>query len=142
MKKQILAALAAGAALAAVPTPASAAGWQPTSGGTTVEAVNPCTGATTELTVSWSASHLVATPNGAVWTDFRGSYSGADGSTGTVRLGGGTAPTQDGYTDWFRRHAVGEYDGRQQRMTFLFRVSVGEDIDVRVQRDSGSCSGG
>lgn len=142
MKKQLIAALAAGTALVAVPTPASAAGWQPTSGGTTVEVVNPCTGETTDLTLTWDASHVVATRSGAVWSDLRGTYTGTDGSSGTVRVGGGTAPTREGYTDWFRRQAVGDFDGRQQRMTFLFRIAVGDTIDVRVQRDTGSCSGG
>ena len=140
MKKQILAALAAGAALVAVPTPASAAGWQPTSGGTTVPVVNPCTGETTDVTFSWTSEHVSATRTGAVWSTIRGTYTASDGSSGTVRLTSGTAPTQDGYTDWFRRHSTGDYDGRNQRLTFLFRVSVGDTVDVKVQRDSGSCS--
>ena len=54
MKKLIIAATAAGTALVAVPAPAQAAGWQPTSGSTTVEAVNPCTGAPIDLTFQWS----------------------------------------------------------------------------------------
>lgn len=141
MNRFIIAALAAGTALVAVPTPALAAGWQPASGTVTVDAVNPCTGESTDVTFVWSDSRTRTTTSGAVWSGFRGTYTATDGSTGSVRVASGSAPTKDGYTDSYRRQAVGQYEGRTQRLTFVFRVAVGESIDVKVQRDGGSCSG-
>ncbi len=141
MKRFITAAIAAGTALVAVPAPAHAAGWQPAAGSVTVDAVNPCTGQSTDFTFVWTQSRTSAPSSGAVWSGFRGTYTATDGSTGSVRVSSGSAPTKDGYTESYRRQSVGEYEGRTQRLTFVFRVSVGDTVDVKVQRDGGSCSG-
>ena len=72
-------------------------------------------------------------------TSLIGTYTATDGSSGTVRTTSGTSLTKDGYTDSYRQVLVGEYDGRAQRLTFVFRIVVGEDSDVRVDRRGASC---
>ncbi|WP_392543328.1 hypothetical protein [Oryzobacter telluris] len=141
MKRFITVALAAGTALVAVPTPALAAGWQPASGSVTVDAVNPCTGETTDFTFVWSESRTSTTGSGGIASSYRGTYTATDGSTGSVRVSTGSSTTKDGYTDSYRRQGVGDFEGRTQRLAFVFRVVVGESVDVKVQRDGSSCSG-
>ena len=141
MMKLIIAATAAGTALVAVPAPAQAAGWQLTSGSTTVEAVNPCTGAPIDLTFQWSEAHAVVTESGRFSLRLRGTYVGTDGSTGSVRVTEGTAQTSTGYTDVYRQQAVGRFEGKVQRISFVFRVVVGETVDVKTQRTGGTCGG-
>ena len=139
MNRLGFAACAAGTMLAAAAPPAFADAWQPTSGSVTIDAVNPCTGESTDVTLVWSESLTTATTSGTLRTSTIGAYSATDGSSGTVRTTWGTSPTKDGYADSYRQVLVGEYDGRAQHLTFVFRVVVGEDSDVKVDRRAASC---
>ena len=58
-----------------------------------------------------------------------------------MRTTSSTSLTKDGYTDSYRQVLVGEDDGRAQRLTFLFRIVVGEDSDVKVMLTDSSCGG-
>ena len=142
MRRLVIAACAAGTMLVAAPPSAFADGWQPTSGSVTIDAVNPCTGESTDVTLSWSESLTRSTSSGAVRTSLIGTYTATDGSSGTVRTTSGTSLTRDGYTDTYRQVLVGEYEGRAQRLTFVFRIVVGEDSDVKVDRRDASCGSG
>ena len=142
MKRLAIAACAAGTMLVAAPPSAFADGWQPSSGSVTIDAVNPCTGETTDVTFTWSESLTRATKSGTVRTSTIGTYTATDGSSGTVRTTSGTSLTKDGYADSYRQVLVGEYDGRAQRLTFVFRIVVGEDSDVKVDRREASCGSG
>lgn len=140
MKKLAISAALAGGMLVAVPAQASAAGWEPSSGTTVVDAVNPCTGETIDLTFSWVESRTLLTGSQAVKSSITGTYVGTDGSSGTVRVASGSALTRTGYTDSYRQQAIGQFEGRSQRITFVFRIVVDEDIDVKIQRTSGTCA--
>jgi hypothetical protein len=142
MNRLAIAACAAGTMLVAAPPSAFADGWQQTSGSVTIDAVNPCTGESTDITLSWSESLTRATSSGAVRTSLIGTYTATDGSSGTVRTTSGTSLTEEGYTDSYRQVLVGEYEGRAQRLTFVFRIVVGEDSDVKVDRRDASCGSG
>ena len=76
---------------------------------------------------------------GGLRTATTGTYTASDGSSGTVRTSTSTRPTRDGYTDSYRQVLVGPYDGRAPRITVVFKVSVGEVVDVKVQRAEASC---
>jgi hypothetical protein len=81
-----------------------------------------------------------ATKSGKVTTGLNGTYTAADGSSGTVHTTAGTTYTSDGYADSYRQLLVGTYDGHAQRVSFVFRVVVGaESADVKVQRTGASC---
>ena len=140
MKRTALVAIAAGTMLGALAPSAQAAGWEPTSGGSTLSAVNPCTGQTTEFTFAWERVAAKGTKSGKVTTALDGRYTATDGSSGTVRTTAGTTFTVDGYVDSYRRLLVGTYRGQTQRVSFVFRVVIGaEDIDVKVERSGSSC---
>ncbi len=140
MRRLVIAACAAGTMLVAAPPPAFADGWQPTGGSVTIDAVNPCTGERTDVTLQWSESLTRATRSGTVRSATTGTYTATDGSSGTVRATSSTSLTRAGYTDSYRQVLVGEYDGRAQRLTFVFRIVVGADSDVKVQRSGASCA--
>lgn len=139
MKSLAIAACAAGTMLVATSPSAFADGWQPSSGSVTIDAVNPCTGASTDITFAWSEALTKASRGGGLRTATTGTYTASDGSSGTVRTSTSTSPTRDGYTDSYRHVLVGTYDGRAQRITFVFKVAVGEVVDVKVQRAEASC---
>jgi hypothetical protein len=139
MKRLAIAACAAGTMLVATSPSALAAGWEPSTGSLTVDAVNPCTGESTAFTFAWNETRVTATRTGSVTSASTGTYTATDGSSGRVRTTSTSAPTQDGYTDAYRQVLVGSYDGRPQRLTFVFRIVVGEDIDVKVQREDAVC---
>ena len=140
MKRTALVAIAAGTMVGALAPSAQAAGWQPTTGGYTVAAVNPCTGQTTDFTFAWDRLVAKATKSGKVTTGLDGTYTATDGSSGTVRTTSGTTFTADGYTDTYRQLLVGTYDGKAQRVSFVFRIVVGaEASDVKVQQSGASC---
>ena len=141
MKRLVIAACAAGTMLVATSPSASAAGWEPSSGSVTIDAVNPCTGEVAAFTLAWSETRTTATRSGTVRTSTSGTYTATDGSSGTVRTTSSTSLTKDGYTDSYRQVLVGEDDGRAQRLTFLFRIVVGEDSDVKVMLTDSSCGG-
>ena len=134
-----IAACAAGTMLVATSPSASAAGWEPSGGSVTIDAINPCTGEVAWFTLAWDEARLKASRTGSVTSSTTGTYTATDGSSGTVRVTSSTSPTRDGYTDSYRQSLVGTYDGRAQRMTFVFRVVVGDDVDVKVQRTDASC---
>jgi hypothetical protein len=140
MKRTVIAACAVGTMLVATSPSAFAGGWQPSSGSVTVDAVNPCTGASADYTLSWERSLLTATRSGTR-VSTSGTYTASDGSAGTVRTTSSTTATKDGYVDTFRRVLVGRYEGRPQRMTFVFRIAVGQESDVPVTRTDASCGG-
>ena len=139
MKRFAIAACAAGTMLVAAPPSAFADGWQPSSGSVTIDAINPCTGESADFTLSWDASLTKATKSGTVRSATIGTYTATDGSSGTVRTTSSTSLTKDGYADSYRQVLVGEYDGRAQRLTFVFRIVVGEETDVKVERRDDSC---
>ncbi|HET6969296.1 MAG TPA: hypothetical protein VFI44_13485 [Ornithinibacter sp.] len=141
MKRYAIAACAAGTVLVATSPSASAAGWEPSDGSVTVDAVNPCTGEVTDFTLSSSESMTKVTKSGTVRSSSTGTYTATDGSSGTVRITSSSSLTKDGYADSYRRVLVGEYDGQPQRLTFVFRIVVGEDSDVKVMLTESSCGG-
>ena len=142
MKRFAIAACAAGTVLVATSPSAFAAGWEPSSGSVTIDAVNPCTGEVADFTLSSSESMTTVTGSGTVRSSSTGTYTATDGSSGTVRTTSSTSPTRDGYADSHRRVLVGEdADGRAQRLTFVFRIVVGEDSDVKVMLTQSSCGG-
>ena len=140
MRRLVIAACAAGTMLVAAPPPAFADGWQPTGGSVTIDAVNPCTGERTDVTLQWSESLTRATRSGTVRSATTGTYTATDGSSGTVRTTSSTSLTRAGYTDSYRHVLVGKYDGRAQRLTFVFRIVVGAASDVKVQHSGASCA--
>lgn len=139
MRSFAIAACAAGTMLVATSPSAFADGWQPSSGSVTIDAVNPCTGESTDVTLTWSEARTTASRSGGIRTATTGTYTASDGSSGTVRTSSSTSPTKDGYTDSYRQVLVGTFDGRAQRLTFVVRVVVGEVVDVKVQRTEASC---
>ena len=141
MKRLATAACAAGTMLVATSPSAFAAGWEPSTGSVTVDAVNPCTGQSSAFTFSWNETRITATRTGSVTSSTTGTYTATDGSSGTVRTTSTSSPTKDGYTDAYRQVLVGSYDGRAQRLTFVFRVVVGDTTDVKVQREDAVCGG-
>ena len=141
MNRFVIAACAAGTMLVAASPSASAAGWEPSGGNATIDAVNPCTGESAAFTLAWSQARTTATRSGTVRTSSTGTYTATDGSSGTVRTTSSTSLTKDGYTDSYRQVLVGEDDGRAQRLTFLFRIVVGEDSDVKLMLTDSSCGG-
>lgn len=141
MNRFAIAACAAGTMLAATSPSAFAAGWEPSSGSVTIDAVNPCTGEVAGFTLTSSESRTTVTKSGTVRSSSTGTYTATDGSSGTVRTTSSSSLTKDGYTDSYRRVLVGEDDGRAQRLTFVFRIVVGEDSDVKVMLTDSSCGG-
>lgn len=141
MKRIALAACAAGTMLVASSPSAFADGWQPSTGNVTIDAVNPCTGSSTQFAVAWDTSRTKAGKDGSVRTSTAGTYTASDGSTGSVRTTATSSPTKDGYSDSYRQVLIGTWDGRPQRITFIFRVAVGQDVDVKVERLDSACGG-
>jgi hypothetical protein len=140
MKRTLIVAAAAGMLLAIASPSAFADGWQPTSGGSvTFDAINPCTGQSADFTLVWTESLIKATKSGAFRSGLNGTYTATDGSSGTARTTWSTTYTKDGYADSYHEVLVGEYDGHSQRLSFVFRIVVGDEIDVKVMHRDSSC---
>jgi len=141
MNRTILAACAAGTLLVATSPSAFASGWQPSTGSGAITAVNPCTGVQTSFTFSSTQALGKVTGSGSIRTSSAGTYAASDGSTGRVRETFASSQTKDGYANSYRRLLVGEYDGHSQRLTFVFRIVVGAESDVKVMLTDSSCGG-
>jgi hypothetical protein len=135
--------LAVGLLAAGSFAPASAAGWNDVDSSEQIEAVNPCTGQLTTLTLEVEQLHLTGGASGNLGIHFRGTYTADDGASGWFR-DTDQEVVLDGDDVVFteRVQFVGTYEGRRQISHFVLHVTVtaGELRVVQV-RSGSECSG-
>ncbi len=105
--------------------------------------VNPCTGLTTDVTLSISRVRVSGEASGTIGLALDGTYSATDGSAGRFHDSdrGNVTAAGDGFVYTYRAHYSGWYEGRRQHSTYIITVHERDGEEwVTAEHETARCA--
>jgi hypothetical protein len=106
--------------------------------------INPCTGLTTDVTLSISRVRVSGEASGTIGLALDGSYTATDGSAGRFHDSdrGNVTASGGGFIYSYRAHYAGWYEGRRQHSTYVLTVHERDGEEwVTAQQETARCAG-
>jgi hypothetical protein len=145
MRKALLVGVGAVGLVLGGSAPALAGGWFDVDADFVIPGINPCTGVETQIAVHVEEGHFVGPSDALKGETYRGTYTAADGASGTFRNIFRARPNAGGDGGSFSQVIlfVGEYEGRRQTSTFVAHGVIRDGVEkVFFTQERSGCTPG